>query len=94
MVAQFLAKCRGLTVGLDRADRLTPQGAAKGLASRLVVIHQVFEPSTATHLVHPRSYPRRVVTTRYVPRLPGVVTMSIHKLSAGSGYDYLTRQVG
>jgi hypothetical protein len=22
-----------------------------------------------------------------------VVTMSIHKLSAGSGYDYLTRQV-
>jgi hypothetical protein len=26
-------------------------------------------------------------------RLGGVVTMSIHKLSAGSGYDYLTRQV-
>jgi hypothetical protein len=23
----------------------------------------------------------------------GVVTMSIHKLTAGSGYDYLTRQV-
>ena len=26
-------------------------------------------------------------------RLQGAVTMSIHKLSAGSGYDYLTRQV-
>jgi conjugative relaxase-like TrwC/TraI family protein len=26
-------------------------------------------------------------------RLQGVMTMSIHKLSAGSGYDYLTRQV-
>ena len=23
----------------------------------------------------------------------GVVTMSVHKLTAGSGYDYLTRQV-
>jgi hypothetical protein len=23
----------------------------------------------------------------------GVVTMSLHKLTAGSGYDYLTRQV-
>ena len=26
-------------------------------------------------------------------RLSGAVTMSIHKLTAGSGYDYLTRQV-
>jgi hypothetical protein len=28
-----------------------------------------------------------------VERLQGVVTMNIHKLSAGSRYDYLTRQV-
>jgi hypothetical protein len=27
------------------------------------------------------------------PSTSGVVTMSIHKLTAGWGYDYLTRQV-
>ena len=40
-------------------------------------------------------FPRRRMLTaaRDVERLQGGVTMSIHKLTAGSGYDYLTRQV-
>jgi TrwC relaxase len=47
----------------------------------------------ATHLMHAGTYPRVGVTARRAESPFGVVTMSVHKLTAGSGYDYLTRQV-
>src|SRR5215212_10498039 len=37
--------------------------------------------------------PRVSVTAPWAESPFGVVTMSVHKLTAGSGYDYLTRQV-
>src|SRR5215212_5185364 len=43
--------------------------------------------------MHAGTYPRVGVTAPRAESPFGVVTMSIHKLSAGSGYDYLTRQV-
>jgi hypothetical protein len=39
------------------------------------------------------TYPRVGVTASRAESPFGVVTMSVHKLTAGSGYDYLTRQV-
>ena len=39
------------------------------------------------------TYPRVGVTAPRAESPYGVVTMSVHKLTAGSGYDYLTRQV-
>jgi conjugative relaxase-like TrwC/TraI family protein len=43
--------------------------------------------------MHAGTYPRVGVTARRAESPFGVVTMSVHKLTAGSGYDYLTRQV-
>jgi hypothetical protein len=43
--------------------------------------------------MHARTYPRVGVTAPCTESPFGVVTMSVHKLTAGSGYDYLTRQV-
>jgi conjugative relaxase-like TrwC/TraI family protein len=43
--------------------------------------------------MHARTYPRVGVTAPRAESPFGVVTMSVHKLTAGSGYDYLTRQV-
>ena len=43
--------------------------------------------------MHARAYPRVGVTAPRAVSPFGVVTMSVHKLTAGSGYDYLTRQV-
>jgi hypothetical protein len=39
------------------------------------------------------SVPQVGVTAPQAESPFGVVTMSVHKLTAGSGYDYLTRQV-
>jgi hypothetical protein len=39
------------------------------------------------------TYPRVDGTAVQAESPSGVVTMSLHKLTAGSGYDYLTRQV-
>jgi hypothetical protein len=48
---------------------------------------------TSIHLLREARRPG-VVRPPAAPLTPlGVVTMSIHKLTAGSGYDYLTRQV-
>jgi hypothetical protein len=48
---------------------------------------------TSIHLLHEARRPR-VMRPPAAPLTPlGAVTMSIHKLTAGSGYDYLTRQV-
>src|SRR5215207_7310451 len=48
---------------------------------------------TSTHLLHEARRPR-VMRPPAASLMPlGAVTMSIHKLTAGSGYDYLTRQV-
>jgi conjugative relaxase-like TrwC/TraI family protein len=43
--------------------------------------------------MHVGTYPRVGVTAPRAESALGVVTMSVHKLTAGSGYDYLTRQV-
>jgi conjugative relaxase-like TrwC/TraI family protein len=43
--------------------------------------------------MHAGTYPRVGVTAPHAESPLGVVTMSVHKLTAGSGYDYLTRQV-
>jgi conjugative relaxase-like TrwC/TraI family protein len=43
--------------------------------------------------MHAGTYPRAGVTAPRAESALGVVTMSVHKLTAGSGYDYLTRQV-
>ena len=43
--------------------------------------------------MHAGTYPRVGVTAARAESPFGVVTMSVHKLTAGSGYDYLTRQV-
>ena len=43
--------------------------------------------------MHAGTYPRVDVTAPRAESPFGVVTMSVHKLTAGSGYDYLTRQV-
>ena len=43
--------------------------------------------------MHDRNVPPVQVTARGSDSLRESVTMSIHKLTAGSGYDYLTRQV-
>jgi hypothetical protein len=43
--------------------------------------------------MHAGTYPRVGVTAARVESPFGVMTMSVHKLTAGSGYDYLTRQV-
>jgi conjugative relaxase-like TrwC/TraI family protein len=43
--------------------------------------------------MHAGAYPRVGVTAPRAESPFGVVTMSVHKLTAGSGYDYLTRQV-
>jgi hypothetical protein len=43
--------------------------------------------------MHAGTYPRVGVTAPRAESPFGVVTMSLHKLTAGSGYDYLTRQV-
>jgi conjugative relaxase-like TrwC/TraI family protein len=43
--------------------------------------------------MHAGTYPRVGVTAPRAESPYGVVTMSVHKLTAGSGYDYLTRQV-
>ena len=43
--------------------------------------------------MHAGTYPRVGVTAARAESPLGVVTMSVHKLTAGSGYDYLTRQV-
>ena len=47
----------------------------------------------STHLMHVGTYPWVGVTAAGAESALGVVTMSVHKLTAGSGYDYLTRQV-
>src|SRR5215204_696377 len=48
---------------------------------------------SSIHLLH-EVRRRRVMRPPAAPLTPlGAVTMSIHKLTAGSGYDYLTRQV-
>ena len=52
-----------------------------------------FKIRCATHLMHAGTYPRVGVTAPRAESPFGVVTMSVHKLTAGSGYDYLTRQV-
>src|SRR5215213_8326948 len=49
--------------------------------------------SSRTHLLHAGDVPRVGVTAPRAESALGVVTMSVHKLTAGSGYDYLTRQV-
>jgi len=41
--------------------------------------------------MHAGTYPRVGVTALRAESPFGVVTMSVHKLTAGSGYDYLTR---
>ena len=43
--------------------------------------------------MHAGTYPRVGMTAARAESPLGVVTMSVHKLTAGSGYDYLTRQV-
>jgi hypothetical protein len=43
--------------------------------------------------MHRRNVPRVGGTAGQAESPFGVVTMSVHKLTAGSGYDYLTRQV-
>jgi TrwC relaxase len=43
--------------------------------------------------MHAGTYPWVGVTAPRAESPLGVVTMSVHKLTAGSGYDYLTRQV-
>src|SRR5688500_17438801 len=43
--------------------------------------------------MHAGTYPRVGVTAPRAESPYGVVTMNVHKLTAGSGYDYLTRQV-
>jgi conjugative relaxase-like TrwC/TraI family protein len=43
--------------------------------------------------MHAGTYPRVGVTAARAESPFGVMTMSVHKLTAGSGYDYLTRQV-
>src|SRR5215212_5667490 len=43
--------------------------------------------------MHAGTYPRVGVTAPRAEAPFGVVTMSVHKLTAGSGYDYLSRQV-
>jgi hypothetical protein len=43
--------------------------------------------------MHRRYVPPVGVTALRMQPPFGVVTMSLHKLTAGSGYDYLTRQV-
>jgi conjugative relaxase-like TrwC/TraI family protein len=43
--------------------------------------------------MHAGTYPWVGVTAPRAESPYGVVTMSVHKLTAGSGYDYLTRQV-
>jgi conjugative relaxase-like TrwC/TraI family protein len=43
--------------------------------------------------MHAGTYPRVGVTAPRAESPFGIVTMSVHKLTAGSGYDYLTRQV-
>jgi conjugative relaxase-like TrwC/TraI family protein len=48
---------------------------------------------TSTHLMHAGTYAWVGVTAARAESALGVVTMSVHKLTAGSGYDYLTRQV-
>ena len=47
----------------------------------------------ATHLVHRRNVPPGGDHPAGVTGLGKSVTMSLHKLTAGSGYDYLTRQI-
>ena len=47
----------------------------------------------ATHLMHVGSSSGRPDRSRGLYPLWVGVTMSLHKLTAGSGYDYLTRQV-
>jgi hypothetical protein len=49
--------------------------------------------SCPTQLMHAGTYPRVDMTAPRAESPLGVVTMSVHKLTAGSGYDYLTRQV-
>jgi hypothetical protein len=43
--------------------------------------------------MHAGTYRRVGVTAARAESPFGVMTMSVHKLTAGSGYDYLTRQV-
>jgi hypothetical protein len=47
----------------------------------------------ATHLFAFPDFRAAELTAAAARSASGVVTMSIHKLTAGSGYDYLTRQV-
>ncbi len=54
---------------------------------------QRLEERNRLHLMHRRNVPRVGVTAARAESPLGVVTMSVHKLTAGSGYDYLTRQV-
>ena len=54
---------------------------------------QRLEERNRLHLMHAGTYPRVGVTAPWAESPFGVVTMSVHKLTAGSGYDYLTRQV-
>jgi len=49
--------------------------------------------SCPTHLLHRRKYPPAGDRPSRPHGLKGYVTMGLHKLTAGSGYDYLTRQV-
>src|SRR5215218_5127269 len=54
---------------------------------------RTLKASSATHLLHVGSSSGRPDRSRGLYPLWVGVTMSIHKLAAGSGYDYLTRQV-
>src|SRR5829696_9189278 len=54
---------------------------------------QRLEERNRLHLMHAGDVPRVGVTAPRAESALGVVTMSVHKLTAGSGYDYLTRQV-
>jgi hypothetical protein len=53
----------------------------------------MIEIRCATHPMHRRSSSGRPDRPGGMYPLRVGVTMSIHKLTAGSGYDYLTRQV-
>ena len=83
----------------NSATSLIRQTYAK-LDSRCDVPHPILisqrersKIASPIHLMHPRTYPRVDVTAARAESALGVVTMSVHKLTAGSGYDYLTRQV-
>jgi hypothetical protein len=67
-----------------------------GVAGRpLILISQCSDSKSATDYTSCTRHGGTLAADRRRSRqyLSGAVTMSIHKLTAGSGYDYLTRQV-